>query len=68
MWPDEIWHNVQTAGRKLTRCSNPCVLSGALFIPSGDHWEKVLFSGRFMRHSFSSGTISDTIPFFRGNI
>jgi hypothetical protein len=64
----DIWHNVQSERRKLTRCSNPRPLSGILFIPSGDYWEKVLFSGRFMRRSFSSAAISDTIPFIRGNI
>jgi hypothetical protein len=68
IWSVDIWHNVQSQRHELTRCSNPRPLSGALFIPSGDYWEKVFFPRRFMRQSCSSGAISDTIPFIRGNI
>jgi hypothetical protein len=68
IWSADIWHNVQSDRRKLTRCSNPRPLSGEMFSPSGDYWENALFGGRFNQQSFSSGAISDTIPFFRGNI
>jgi hypothetical protein len=61
--PVDIWHNVQSEGRKLRLCSKPRLLSGQLSVSGGDNWQKVLISGRFVRRIPFCGAIFRAMPF-----
>jgi hypothetical protein len=68
IWPDDIWHNVQSERRKLRLRSNPREFSGKLSVSSRAFYDKDLFSRRFLAECPYSAAISGTMPFLRGNI